>query len=289
MNHFSSALTNIRRTPYQSMAAIMILAVTFFVAYSFSLFAYSTQAILTFFETQPQVIAFFEIDASANQISEATKLMKEKSYVEEINTVSKQKALEIYQETNKQDPLLLELVTAEILPASIEVSATNVESLSQIRQDLEKLPGIEEVVFQENIVDSLRSWTKSVRYVGIASVAVLATTSLLVVMVIIGMKISYKRNAINIMHLIGASRWYIKAPFIYEGLFYAVFGSLIGWGGMYIGLLYITPWLKQFIGSIPLLPIPSELLALQLAVGSFIGILLATIASAFSVQRVMRK
>lgn len=289
MKHLYSALTNMRRTPYQSLAAIMILSVTFFVGYTFSLFAYSTQEILTYFEKQPQVIAFFDIDASNDQIDKAAKEMESKSYVESVTTVSKEKALEIYQETNKEDPLLLELVTADILPASIEVSGTNVDSLSQIKTDLDSLSGVEEVVFQESIVDSLRSWTNSVRYVGIASVAVLAVTSLLVIMVIIGMKISAKRNAINIMHLIGASRWYIKAPFIYEGFFYALSGSLVGWGFMYVGLLYITPWLKDFLGTIPLLPVPIELLLIQLGIGSFIGFLLAIIASAFSVQRVMRK
>lgn len=289
MKHLSSALTNIRRTPYQSIAAIMILSVTFFVGYCFSLFAYSTQEILNFFERQPQVIAFFDIDASDNQIQQAANTMENKAYVEDVTTVSKEKALEIYQETNKEDPLLLELVTADILPASIEVSGTNVESLSQIKSDLESISGIEEVVFQENIIDSLKSWTNSLRYVGIASVGLLGITSLLVIMIIISMKISGKRNAINIMHLIGASRWYIKAPFIYEGFIYALVGSLLGWSGMYVGLLYITPWLKDFIGTIPLLPFPAELLLVQLAIGTFIGSLLAVIASAFSVQRVMRK
>lgn len=289
MKHFSTALTNIRRTPYQSIAAILILSVTFFVGYTFSLFVYSTQEILKFFETQPQVIAFFDIDASAKQIQNASDQMKDKQYVADVTTISKDKALEIYQETNKEDPLLLELVTAEILPASIEVSGIDVEALGQIKQDLDELPGIEEVIFQENIIDSLKSWTQTVRYIGVTAVGVLTFTSFLMIAVIISMKISAKRNTINIMHVIGASRWYIKAPYIYEAFYYGIFGSLIGWGSMYVGLLYVTPWLKSFLGNITLLPIPLDLLLIQLGMGTAIGTFLAIVASAFSVQRVMRK
>ena len=289
MKHLSSALTNIRRSPYQSMAAIMILTVTFFVAYTFSLFLYSTQKILNYFETRPQVIAFFKIEATDKQIQDAQKEMSSKAYVDNVAVISKEKALEIYKETNKEDPLLLELVTADILPASIEVSGKDVHSLTTINADLEKLAGIEEVIFQQSIIDSLKSWTLSIRYVGLASVLVLSTTSILFMMLLIAMKISNKRNTINIMHIIGASTWYIKAPFIYEAIIYTIVGSILGWSTTYVGLLYITPWLKDFLGTIPLLPVPLNLLLIQLLVGTTIGIFLAMLASASSVQRVMRK
>lgn len=289
MNHISTALTNIRRSPYQSLSAILMLSITFFVAYTFSLFIVGTEQIMRYFETRPQIIAFFELDVTNQQIQAAEKEMLSKSYVDEVSVIDKQRALEIYQENNKEDPLLLELVTADILPASIEVAGSDVNSLGLIKEDLENLDGVEEVIYQQNIIDALRKWTTNVRYVGLASVSILAMTSLLIIMSVIAMKISHKRGAINIMRIIGASKWYIEAPFVYEGILYALFGSVIGWGTMYIGLLYVTPWLKEFLGPIPLLPIDPQILALQFGLGSATGLILTMLASTIAVQRVMRK
>ncbi len=289
MSQFSTTLTNIRRSPYQNLAAMLLLIITFFVAYSFSLFLYSTQRLLQYFETRPQIIAFFDLDATQDQINQTDQTMKSKDYVEGTTVVSKEQALQIYQETNKEDPLLLELVTADILPASIEVSGRNVEALPTIKADLEAMSQIDEVVFQQNVIDSLKSWTRSVRYIGLAAIAILGITSFLNIMVLTAMKISNKRNTINIMRMIGATRWYIKAPYFYEGILYGLVSSLLGWALMYVGLLYLTPWLQNFLGTIPLLPFPPQLFAIQLGVGTLIGVFLTGTASTIAVQRVMRK
>lgn len=289
MNSLATALVQIRRSPYQSMAAVLVLSITFFVGYSFSLFAFGIQQVLTHFETQPQVIAFFQLDATDQQIAATKSEVEQKEYVEQITIIDKNQALEIYQQSNQDDPLLLELVSADILPASIEVSGVNVESLPQIRSDLEQLDSIDEVVLQESIVDSLKVWTKSVRLIGLGSVLILSLTSLLIIMVITGMKISAKRNAINIMHIIGASRWYIKSPYLIEGAIYSLAGSILGWLAMYTGLLYLTPWLQQFVNMVPLLPVPWAFLGIQFGVGSSLGLLLSVLASGFAVSRVLRR
>ncbi len=289
MTHLNTALTNIRRSPYQNLAAVLLLSITFFVGYTFSLFMYSADYILKYFETRPQIIAFFELETSSEQINTVEKTMQEKTYVESTTVIDKEKALEIYQENNKEDPLLLELVTADILPASIEVSGKDVESLQLIKSDLEEFEAIDEVVFQQNIIDSLKKWTMNVRLIGIGSIVILSFTSLLTIIVMTAMKISGKRNSINIMRMIGATKWYIKAPYVYEGMMYGIMSSLMGWGMMYTGLLYLTPSMKNFLGAIPLLPIPNQIFAIQLATGTSIGIVLTALASAIAVQRVMRK
>lgn len=289
MNSFSTALTNIRRSPYQSLTAILMLSITFFVAYAFSLFILGTEQILRYFETRPQIIAFFELDASQEQLTTAQQTMEQKSYVEDVDLVDKEEALEIYQETNKEDPLLLELVTADILPASIEVSGVDINSLSVIQKDLESLSGIDEVIYQKDVIDELTTWTSSVRWIGVGGLVVLGITSLLTIMIITGMKSANRRGAINIMRIIGASKWYVKSPFVYEGMIYGLTGSFIGWGLMTTALLYTTPWLKEFLGAVPLLPVPIEILLIQLGIGSVIGIIFGSLASSIAVSRVMKR
>ncbi len=121
MNPFLTALTNIRRSPFQSIMAVAITTITLFVAYSFSLMIVGTQQILNYFETRPQVIGFFELDASISEINQVGENMQKKTYVNNVQLITQEEALNTYREENKDDQLLLELITADILPASIEV------------------------------------------------------------------------------------------------------------------------------------------------------------------------
>lgn len=289
MKHLNVALTAIRRSPYQALAAILILTITFFVGYTFSLLVFGAEHILRYFETRPQITAFFALDTSQTQIQTLETVMRERQYVDKVTVISKEQALEIYREDNKNDPLLLELVTADILPASIEVSGKDVSALPQIYDDLSKAEGIDEVVYQKDVIENLQKWTQSIRYIGVASVTILGLTSFIIVVIISGMKVAVKRRAIHIMRILGATKWYVKAPFVYEGIIYGVLSSLIAWGFMYIGALYLSPWLRSFFGSVPLPSNTPQFLAIQLAVGTFIGILLGSFASSVAVQRMMRR
>lgn len=289
MSAVSTALTAMRRSPYQSLAAVMMMSLTCFVAYAFSLFVVGTEKILQYFETRPQVIAFFELDASAESINSLASTMKTKPYVNDVTVVSKQDALEMYKQDNQDDPLLLELVTADILPASIEVSGMTGNDLDKIKSDLEKGQNVEDVVFQKDVIDSLNVWTRSVRLIGIGSVVLLALTSFLIVMVIIGIKITAKKQAINIMRIIGATRWYIKSPFMVEGILYGLVGSLIGWTAMFGGLLYLTPWLQNFLGSVPLFPIQPGVYAIQVGAGTLIAMLIGAFAAMVASQRLIKR
>jgi len=289
MNPLSSALTAMRRSPYQTLAAVIMVSLTCFVGYTFSLVLVGTERVLQYFETRPQIIAFFQLDASTSDIEGLKQSMQQKPYVDQVTVVSKEQALELYKEDNKDDPLLLELVSAEILPASIEVSGKTASTLSQIKDDLSRANGVDEVVFQQDVLDTLTNWTTSLRYIGMASIGILALTSFLLIMVIIGIKITSKKQAIHIMRIIGATKWYIQAPFMFEGVLYGLIGSLLGWMVMYGGLLYLTPWLRSFLGSIPLFPVPMALLALQLGIGTLVAMFVGAFASLTAARRMIRK
>jgi cell division transport system permease protein len=287
MKKMQDALIAIRRTPYQSAVAILMVTTTFLVGYIFSLFAFGTSAVLQFFETRPQVIAFFEIDAETEQVETLAETMRQRPYVQDVNVVSKEEALELYRQDHKEDPLLLELVTADILPASVEVSGDTVDSLGQIRTDLEAASGVEDVVYQEDIVTNIRQWTNAVRVIGLIAIAVLGTISFLAIVTLIGMKISARRHAITVMTSIGATSWYVVGPFVMEGVLYGLAGSIIGWSVMYGLLLYATPWLQQFMGQIVSLPLPWTLLAWQFLVGTLLAVLLGVSATFMAARRML--
>ena len=278
MKHFRTAWQHLRRSPYQAIVAILMISLTFYLASIFTLLVSGSQAVLRYFETRPQVTAFFKDDVKIDQVEELKVKLDATGKVAEIKYVSKEEALAIYREQNKADPSLLEMVTANILPASLEVSAKNISYLSDIAQILRSEPGIEEVIFQEDIVSSLRTWTANIRRAGLELVGLLAIISFFLISVITGMKIVFRREEIEILQLIGASGWFISLPFLLEGIFYGIVGAVLGWGAAYLRVLYLTSQLVEFLKETPVPPVPPldfmlALLGIEILLGVFIGIL----------------
>lgn len=288
MKSVKTMLRNARRSPYQAMAAILIMTLTFLTISFFTLLLSGSSAVITFFESKPQVTAFFKNEADAEQIKTLGEQLRESGRISSVKYVSKQEALEIYKEQNKEDPLLLDLVTADILPASLEVSTHKIEDLAVVSETLKSSSIVQEVIYQKDIVSALTSWTNAVRKIGLALIIVLSLVSVFIMSIIIGVKISQKKEDIEIMKLIGASNWYIRWPFIYEGIFYGIIGALIGWAIATLALWYSTPFLASFLTGIPIFPIPVIFFFMILGGELIFAIVLGFISSFVAVLRYLK-
>lgn len=270
---------NIRRTPYQALAALMVMFFTFLAVSIFVLLAASSQKILQFYESKPQAIAFFKDNTTSADINAISNALGETGRVTSLKYVSKDEALKIYRERNKDNPTLLELVTANILPASLEISAATPQDLKPIADIIRQEPVVEDVVFPEDVVASLTQATKLIRHVGGGVVGLLTLFSILIILMIIGFKIRVKRDEIETMKLLGASTWFIRLPFILEGIFYAALGALIAWILSFASLWYFEPILKFNLGEVAykIFPIPwvfaLAVLGSELALAFIIGAL----------------
>lgn len=278
----------IRRSPYQALAAIAIMTLTLFVIAVFVLVAAGSDKILKHFEAKPQVIAFFEDEVSKEEVDSLTLRLLATGKVASAKYISKEEALAIYKEQNKDDPLLLEMVSAEILPASLEISAKEIIYLKEIAALLENEAGVEEVDFQEDVVRVLQNIVQSLRRVGLVLISFLVLVSFLVVLVIVSMKASIRRREVKIMKLIGATGWYIRAPFLAEGIIYGLASGFLAWGATYTSLLYATPFLVSFLAEVPLLPIPLSFMLLLLGGLILGGLAIGSLGSLIAVRRFLR-
>lgn len=288
MKSLKTAWNHIRRSPYQALAAIMIMMLTFLAITAFSFVVIGSTEIISYFESKPQVTAFFKEEATQPEIDTLIAGLKESAKVGEVKFVSKEQAFQIYTEQNKGDPLLLDLVTEDILPASVEVSTKKIEDLPEFNEKLKSSTIVSEVVFQKDVIATLTQWTTAIRRIGIAIIILLALVSVFIMATIIGFKISNKREEIEIMRLLSATKWYVRWPFIFEGMIYGIVGAFLGWALATAGLLYATPYLKTFLGSIPLLPAPPLFLLGLLGVELLIAIILGAYASFLAVLRYLK-
>lgn len=268
---------NIRRTPFQAIAATMVMFLTFLALLTFVILATGSQLSLQYFESKPQVIAFFKEGTTDGDIQTIQTALQQESRVSKTKFVSKEEALQIYRQKNKNDPALLELVTANILPASLEISTKAPEDLSPVAEILKKEPVVSEVIVPEDVVQTLTSITRIIRFVGVGVVGFLLIFATLVIVMIIGFKIRLRRNEIEIMRLLGASSSFVRNPFILEGMFYGMAGALMAWLTSYGLLWYFTPFLQGYLGEVKLLPVNPlfmfALLGASLLLASIIGAL----------------
>jgi len=288
MNFFKTAWKNMRRSPYQALAAILIMTLTFLAVSYFTFLLFGSSKIIDYFESKPQVTAFFRDEAKQSDINALKNQLSSTNKTASIKFVSKQDALKIYREQNKNDPLLLDLVTADVLPASFEISAVNIEDLAPISDMLKKSPIVSDVIYQKDVVSTLISWTSAIKEIGIGLIILLSLVSIFIMVTIIGIKISQRKEDIEIMRLIGATSWYIRWPFILEGVFYGIIGAVIGWSISTLSLLYATPFLESFLKGIPVLPVSYIDLLVLLGTELLFAIFLGVISSFLAVFRYLR-
>ncbi len=268
---------NIRRTPYQAIAALMVMFLTFIIVSVFSLLTLGSQKILSFYESKPQAIAFFKDRTTAQDVKAIENSLEQTGKISNFKYVSQDEALQIYRDRNKNNPMLLELVTANILPASLEISTKSPEDLNMVAQIVKKEPVVEDVVFREDVVASLTQATHLIRVVGGGVTAFLMVFSILLIVMIIGFKIRLKRDEIEIMKLLGASAWFIRIPYILEGITYAVAGAVLAWVVSFAALWQLQPLLATLLGEaaqniLPVSPIFAlELLGAELVLAVLVG------------------
>ncbi|MFH0937209.1 MAG: permease-like cell division protein FtsX [Candidatus Daviesbacteria bacterium] len=278
---------NIRRNPYQAIACSMVMFLTFLSLSVFLLLATGSQQILRFYESKPQAIAFFKDGTTEADIKAIQNALKQTGKVTEFKYVSKEEALQIYKERNKGNPMLLELVTANILPASMEISTQTPQDLKPLAEIIKKEPVVEEVVFPEDVVSSLTSATRLIRVVGGLVVGFLIVFSTLITVMIIGFKIRVKRDEIETMKLLGASNWFIRVPYIFEGFVYAGAGAFLGWLSSCLILWYFEPMLLQNLGEVAsqIFPVSIFFVFGLLLVELLVAILVGGLGSLVAVRR----
>lgn len=287
-NSLNTTFRHIRRSPYQAMAAIVTMTATFFVVMIFALIFLGSTVLLSHLESLPQVTAFFKDEAKQEELDGLKKQIEVTGKAASIRFVSKEEALKIYKDQHKDDPLLLELVTADILPASLEVSAVKVADLSELSQIMKSSSSVEEVVFASDVVDKLAKFTAGTRIITTVLLALLFITLVFTTLFVISLRVFVHKEEIETMRLLGAGRWRIFWPFLLEGIFYgfvsAVFSGVIA----YFATPYIASFYKDIFLGILTLPIPLNIHLLVVSSGVILGILANFIGAFLAVNRYIK-
>lgn len=299
--HIKSSWENIRRSPFQALAALIILVETFFVATLIVFLAYGSNKVVNYFESRPQIIAFLKDEATPDQISNLQDKLSNDNRVHQIRIVTKEEALSIYKDATSENPLLGELVSPSIFPASIEFSVNDLSFAEDLVNEMKKEEIIDTIGFTASVggesslgevISRLRNIALYIRVGGVAAISLLGLTSFLVLVIIFALRIATRKKDIDNLSLIGATPGFIRAPIVFEAINYAVIGSFFGWFFAILIILYATPDILKFFAPIEVLPKNTQslgiLLGATLAAEMLSAIFIAIISSFFAVGRALK-
>ncbi len=302
MNHFKTSFYYIRRAPFQAFAAVFSLMITFFVATTVVVFVYASSRALNYFETRPQVIAFIKTDAKQDAIESLQAKLQKDDRVRDVKYVTRESALDIYKKATADNPVLGELVSPSSFPASLEFSLKELENATKILEEIKKEQVVESVGFTANVggqstissaIDRLKSISYTIKIIGVGFCIVLAASSSLVLVIVLGIRIASRKEEIDTLSLIGARSGFISSPLVIEALYYGLVGAFLGWFSTFVLLLYSSSSINKYLGVLEVIPRkPSEffvLLLFILACELGVSFLLALFASTIAISRSMPK
>ncbi len=243
-------LISIKRSPYQSLAISLILFFTTTLSISLFIILSFIYSFLNYVETRPQVIVYFRNTTSQEDIFKIRDELKNSGKILSIKYTSKEEAFKIYKELNKDNPLLLEMVSPETLPASLEIYAQKPIFLPEIAEFLKKQTGVDEVIFQKDTVNRLIQLTNFLRISSLIFFTFLIFMTIIILLVIFSFKIALKKEEIHLLQLLGATKNYIRLPFLKEAFFYGMLTSCVSFLIILSLVLYFKPFLTSYLFGI---------------------------------------
>jgi cell division transport system permease protein len=177
--------------------------------------------------------------------------LEEHSVVQEVFFESKEDAYERFTELFRDQPNLVESVDPDVLPASFRVKLQDPELFRVISQEFVAYPGVEEIVDQRQVLDQFLRFTNVIRNAALIVAAIQLVAAGVLIANTIRVAAFARREQTSIMKLVGASNWYIRLPFVLEGMLAGLLGALVSWGLLYASVPRVADQLSREIELMP--------------------------------------
>ena len=248
-------LKNFWRNGWLSTATISIMILTLLVITVLIMVNVIANGVLLNLEDKIDISVYFKPQATEADILQAKTQLETLAEVERIEYVSQNDALINFKEKHKDNPVLLQSL-GELennpLEASLNIKAKETSQYASINQFLESVHYkdiIDKVNYMQNkdVIEKLGKIIVDVKTFGLILSLGLAVIVFLVTFNAIRLAIYRSREEINVMRLVGASNWFIRGPFIIEGLMYGVIATVITMILLYPAFYFVSPKLSSFL------------------------------------------
>lgn len=275
------ALLNIRQNVLVNVLTIGTIALALLIVSLFLLVFVNLESTADEWSGKIQVTTYFDKEPDPAELSVLMNRVKAIEGTAKVVFVGKLDAMKRFRSRLKGQESLLEGVPADVLPSSLEISLKRKSredgAIEAYVARLKKVPGISEVQYGDEWVKRFNAFMNFLRFVGALLAAFLLLAVLFIVSNTIKLTIYARKEELELMELVGATRLFIKAPFLIEGVIQGAAGALLALlvlVGAYFGFLHsVTNFVNFSVSVAGLSFLPPVYIAGIIAGGIMLGFL----------------
>src|SRR5690554_3407709 len=226
------ALKSLKRNKTITFASIITVAATLFIFGVFLIVAQTINMGVESVESKVEIKAYLVDEITSQEQSNVESILKGVEGVKEITYESKEEAFEKFKERLGEDNAILAGFSEDRnpLPNSFVVSLNEPEAAMRVEEALTGVRGVEDVGNERETVERIIGLAKIIRTMGVVIFMILVLVSLFLISNTIKLTVYSRRREIGIMKFVGATDWFIRWPFLIEGMIMGLIGGMIAVG-----------------------------------------------------------
>lgn len=287
VNHFiSDAFKSLRRNKTICFASIITVIITFFVLGIFVLITKNVGLALNDVQSKVELKVFLKDDIKLIEQREVEIKLHELPGVKDVQYESKEQAFTSFQESTKDNKGLLEGYSLEKnpFPASFIVKLADPSDAEAVTNAVKDLPGVESIGNQQDLINTITKVVNGIKVVGAVLFIILVGVAIFLIMNTTKLTVYSRRREVGIMKFVGATDWFIRWPFVIEGIIIGAIGSLLSSIILYFAYNGIFRWIVSSMFIVNLVQ-PQFVLTTLLACFVGGGIVVGAIGSIFALRK----
>lgn len=273
--------SNLRRNLLMTLAAISTVAISLFLLGGVMVMGEIVNKTVGGWESLIEVNVFLREEITPEQQKDLESAVIAMPEVRDVDYISKEKAFDEYKEMFKDSPAVYENVDPSALPALYRVKLRNPNNAQAVSSRLEGRPGVDEVRYGGEEVERLLRINQLMRTMSLVLMGILLAAATLLIANTIRLAIYARRREIAIMKLVGATNWFVRVPFVFEGIVEGAMGALGAAIVIFAGKLLLLDPLQEQMLFLPLtigFDVVIKIFLILLSVGMLIGAAGSTLA-----------
>jgi cell division transport system permease protein len=232
---FRETLISLRRNLLMTLAGIMTVAISLFLFGGIMLLSRLVDHGTTKWRHGVELEIFMNVNATQQQISDMRDALHAEPHIRPggIRFLNHEDAYKEFKRIFRDNPDLVKNIGPDDLPTSFRIAPTDAKYTELIADEFRNRPSVDTVVTAEQQVKNMLTATRVVRYVFFAMALVLLASSLFLIVNTIRLATFARRREIQVMKLVGATNWFIRVPFMCEGLIQGAIGAGLAFAGVY--------------------------------------------------------
>lgn len=285
--HFiKDAFKSLKRNKTISIASIITVLITFFVLGIFLLMASNINKGIDNVQNKVELKVFLKDDIKLIDQREIEIKLRQIDGVKDVVYQSKEDEFKNFQSTTNDNDGLLKGYTLQNNPfnASFTVKLEAPEYASAVSDGIKDLQGVESIGDQQELVDKIVGIVKGVKLVGAVLFVILIGVSVFLIMNTTKLTVYSRRREVGIMKFVGATDWFIRWPFVIEGMVIGLIGAILACGVLLVAYNALVGWISKQLVFISLVPVTYILTTLswQFILG---GIVIGGFASIIALRK----